>query len=104
MFAKVAQRSIRNISRRTFGHIMNLDLNFHLSRQTGGMSRAIDRGTRGINFLLSSIVFNVVPTILEVSMVSAILVRDPHPRSYFPLRTPPVCIATKMAAPCGGAH
>jgi ATP-binding cassette subfamily B (MDR/TAP) protein 7 len=50
-----------------------LDLNFHLNRQTGALSKAIDRGTRGISFVLSALVFNVVPTIVEVTLVSAIL-------------------------------
>eukprot|EP00040_Diaphanoeca_grandis_P039974 m.260796 g.260796 ORF g.260796 m.260796 type:complete len:675 (+) comp40649_c0_seq1:164-2188(+) len=73
VFAKVAQRSIRNLDNRVFSHLLDLDLGFHLSRQTGGLARAIDRGKRGINFMLSSIVFNVVPTVLEVSMVTCIL-------------------------------
>jgi ABC-type bacteriocin/lantibiotic exporter with double-glycine peptidase domain len=73
VFAKVAQRSIRALARTTFSNLLNMDLNYHLSRQTGHLSRAIDRGTRGINFLLSSMLFNVVPTALEVSLVAAIL-------------------------------
>lgn len=72
-FSKVAQRSIRHLSRQTFENLLHMDLQYHLSRQTGHLSRAIDRGTRGINFLLSSLLFNVVPTALEVSMVTAIL-------------------------------
>lgn len=73
VFAKVAQRSIRALARSTFANLLNMDLSYHLSRQTGHLSRAIDRGTRGINFLLSSMLFNVVPTALEVSLVAAIL-------------------------------
>ncbi|XP_031567457.1 ATP-binding cassette sub-family B member 7, mitochondrial-like [Actinia tenebrosa] len=73
VFAKVAQGSIRTVARRTFLHLHNLDLTFHLNRQTGALSRAIDRGTRGINFVLSALVFNIVPTIFEVSLVSGIL-------------------------------
>ncbi|KAI3384341.1 hypothetical protein SNEBB_001584 [Seison nebaliae] len=73
IFGVVAQSSIRTIARRLFLHLHNLDLNFHLSKQTGGLSKAIDRGTRGISFLLNSLVFNVFPTILEVSIVSGIL-------------------------------
>ena len=53
-----------------FAHLHNLDLQFHLSRQTGALNRVIDRGTRGINFVLSSMVFNVAPTIVEVTMVA----------------------------------
>ena len=49
-----------------------LDLRFHLSRQTGALNKVIDRGTRGINFILSSMVFNVAPTILEVALVAGL--------------------------------
>ncbi|KAH9524993.1 ATP-binding cassette sub- B member 7, mitochondrial [Bulinus truncatus] len=73
VFAKVAQSSIRKVARNVFLHLHSMDLNFHLSRQTGALSKAIDRGTRGINFVLSALVFNVVPTVLEVSFVSAVL-------------------------------
>ena len=54
-----------------------MDMKFHLERQTGGLTRAIDRGTKGISFILSSIVFHVIPTALEITMVCAILVRSP---------------------------
>lgn len=57
-----------------FGHLLHLDLNFHLSRQTGGLTRAIDRGTKGISFLLTSMVFHVLPTALEIGLVCGILV------------------------------
>jgi ATP-binding cassette subfamily B (MDR/TAP) protein 7 len=50
-----------------------LDLNFHVNRQTGALSKAIDRGTRGISFVLNALVFNVVPTLVELTLVSAIL-------------------------------
>lgn len=72
VFAKVAQNSVRSIARNIFLHLHSLDLSFHLSRQTGGMSKAIDRGTRGMAFVLNALIFNVVPTILEVSMVTGI--------------------------------
>src|SRR5690606_24399357 len=49
------------------------DLNFHLSRQTGGLTRAIDRGTKGISFLLTSMVFHIIPTAFEISLVCGIL-------------------------------
>jgi len=75
VFAKVAQSSIRRVAKTTFLHLHSLDLSYHLSRQTGAMSRAVDRGTRGINFVLSALVFNVFPTFFEVSLVSGILVR-----------------------------
>jgi ABC-type transport system involved in Fe-S cluster assembly fused permease/ATPase subunit len=51
-----------------------MDLGFHLSRQTGGLSRAIDRGTKGISSMLTWIVFHIAPTLLEIGMVSGILV------------------------------
>ncbi|KAL1348647.1 hypothetical protein HN51_024634 [Arachis hypogaea] len=73
VFSKVALRTIRLVSRKVFSHLHDLDLRYHLSRETGGLSRIIDRGSRAINFILSSMVFNVVPTILEISMVSGIL-------------------------------
>ena len=124
VFAKVAQSSIRRVARRTFLHLHSLDLSYHLSRHTGAMSRAVDRGTRlelmhfsifcvhdislsfclslslslsfycfvsvslslflplfpsysnrGINFVLTALVFNVFPTFFEVGLVSALLVR-----------------------------
>ncbi|XP_027333792.1 ABC transporter B family member 25, mitochondrial isoform X2 [Abrus precatorius] len=73
VFSKVALRTIRVVSRKVFSHLHDLDLRYHLSRETGALSRIIDRGSRAINFILSSMVFNVVPTILEISMVSGIL-------------------------------
>ncbi|TIB86661.1 hypothetical protein E3Q06_01501 [Wallemia mellicola] len=73
IFANVAQRAIRRVSGNVFRHLLNLDLGFHLSRQTGGLTRAIDRGTKGISFLLTSIVFHIVPTALEISFVCGIL-------------------------------
>ncbi|KAK2430584.1 ABC transporter B family member 25 [Trifolium repens] len=73
LFSKVALRTIRLVSRKVFSHLHDLDLQYHLSRETGGLSRIIDRGSRAINFILSAMVFNVVPTVLEISMVSGIL-------------------------------
>ncbi|CAL5333898.1 unnamed protein product [Camellia sinensis] len=73
VFSKVALRTIRSVSRKVFSHLHELDLQYHLSRETGALNRIIDRGSRAINFILSSMVFNVVPTILEISMVSGIL-------------------------------
>lgn len=73
VFASVAQQSIRRIANNVFTHLHNLDLAFHLSRQTGALSKTIDRGSRGINFVLSAMVFNVVPTIFELALVSSIL-------------------------------
>uniref|UniRef100_A0A8C4EH87 Iron-sulfur clusters transporter ABCB7, mitochondrial n=1 Tax=Dicentrarchus labrax TaxID=13489 RepID=A0A8C4EH87_DICLA len=73
VFGKVAQSSIRRIAKNVFLHLHNLDLGFHLSRQTGALSKAIDRGTRGISFVLSALVFNLGPTVFEMALVSAIL-------------------------------
>ncbi|KAK3367834.1 P-loop containing nucleoside triphosphate hydrolase protein [Podospora didyma] len=73
VFSSVAQKAIRRVARSTFDHLLHLDLSFHLSKQTGGLTRAIDRGTKGISFLLTSMVFHIVPTALEISLVCGIL-------------------------------
>jgi len=73
VFSSVAQKAIRRVATQTFGHLLNLDLSFHLSKQTGGLTRAIDRGTKGISYLLTSMVFHIVPTALEIGMVCGIL-------------------------------
>lgn len=73
VFATVAQRAIRGVAKDVFEHLLNLDLKFHLNKQTGIVSRVIDRGSRSINFVLSALVFNVVPTALEIAMVSGIM-------------------------------
>lgn len=73
VFARVASHSIRKIAVNTFMHLHNLDLAFHLNKQTGALSKTIDRGSRGINFVLSAMVFNIVPTIFELGLVSMIL-------------------------------
>ena len=73
VFAQVTYGAIRSVGRRVFAHLHELDLRYHLSRQTGALSRIVDRGIRGINFILTSMVFNVVPTALEIGMVAGIL-------------------------------
>ena len=73
VFARVAQHSIRKIAQNVFRHLHNLDLSFHLNRQTGALSKTIDRGSRGISFVLTAMVFNIVPTALELSLVCGIL-------------------------------
>ena len=73
VFAKVAERAIRTIALRVFNHLHRLSLRFHVERRTGGLSRAIERGTRGIEFLLTFMLFNVLPTLVEVTMVCGIL-------------------------------
>ena len=75
VFAAVQQRTIRKVALQTFEHLHRLSLRFHLDRQTGGMSRAIERGTAGVEAVLRLAVFNIIPTLLEVLMVTAILWR-----------------------------
>jgi ATP-binding cassette subfamily B protein len=73
IFARVAQNAIRAVALETFRHLHRLSLRFHLDRQTGGLSRAIERGTNGIEFLLSFVLFNIVPTLVEIMLVCGIL-------------------------------
>jgi ABC-type transport system involved in Fe-S cluster assembly fused permease/ATPase subunit len=73
LFAKVINRSVRRIAGNIFEHLHNLSLRFHLQRQTGGISRDIERGTRGISFLLNFMIFNIVPTLVEIALVTIIL-------------------------------
>ncbi|OAV96779.1 hypothetical protein PTTG_26251 [Puccinia triticina 1-1 BBBD Race 1] len=83
IFTNVAQSAIRRVARSVFIHLLNVDVGFHLRNQTGGLTRAIDRGhvrqsssKRGVSFILSSIVFHVVPTALEISIVCGVLTYD----------------------------
>lgn len=73
IFASVAQSAIKRVARNTFMHLLNMDLNFHLSKQTGGLTRAIERGTKGISYVLSAMVFHIIPVSLEISIVCGIL-------------------------------
>ncbi|MBA6326700.1 ABC transporter ATP-binding protein/permease [Colwellia sp. MB02u-6] len=73
LFGRVTERAIRRIGLKVFQHLHKLDLDFHLNRQTGGLSRDIDRGTSGINFLMRFMVFNIIPTLIEIIMVVGIL-------------------------------
>jgi ATP-binding cassette subfamily B protein len=73
IFAKVTQRAIRRVAINVFDHLHALSLRFHLQRQTGGVSRDIERGSRGISFLLNFMLFNILPTLLEIGLVAAIL-------------------------------
>ncbi|MBK1673439.1 metal ABC transporter permease [Ectothiorhodospira shaposhnikovii] len=73
VFARVAERAMRRVSLRVFEHLHRMDLGFHLSRRTGGLTRDIERGTTGISFLLRFTVFNIIPTLLEIAMVAVIL-------------------------------
>jgi len=74
VFVKVAQRAMRRIALEVFHHLHALSLRFHLERQTGGLTRDIERGTRGISTLLSYTVFSVLPTLLEITLVTGFLV------------------------------
>ncbi|MBL61752.1 MAG: metal ABC transporter permease [Candidatus Pelagibacter sp.] len=73
LFSKVSQHSTRQISLTIFKHLHNLSLQFHLNRQTGALAKFIDRGTKGIDFLLRYVLFNIVPTFFEIFLVSGIL-------------------------------
>lgn len=72
VFEFAALRAVRRIALRVFRHLHDLDLAFHLERQTGGLSRDIERGTRGISFVLSFMLFNILPTLLEIALVLGI--------------------------------
>jgi ATP-binding cassette subfamily B protein len=73
LFARVGQRAIRKVALETFHHLHRLSLRFHLDRRTGGVARAIERGTSGIEFLLSFMLFSILPTLLEIGLVCAVL-------------------------------
>ena len=73
LFAKVAQRAVRGAAMTAFRHLHSLSLQFHMDRQTGGMTRAIDRGAKGIEFMLTIAFFEVLPLFVEVVFVSIIL-------------------------------
>jgi ATP-binding cassette subfamily B protein len=73
VFVRVTQRAIRRVALGVFRHLHELSLRFHLERQTGGMSRDIERGTKGISTLLSYLIFSILPVILEFALVAAVL-------------------------------
>jgi ABC-type transport system involved in Fe-S cluster assembly fused permease/ATPase subunit len=79
VFAKVTQRAIRRVALQVFTHLHSLSLRFHLERQTGGVSRDIERGTKGIGFLLNFMLFNILPTLLEIVLVAVILLSKYSP-------------------------
>jgi ABC-type transport system involved in Fe-S cluster assembly fused permease/ATPase subunit len=74
IFVRVAQNAQRTIALGTFKHLHNLSLDFHLARQTGGLSRVIERGTRGIQFVLNFMTFNIVPTLFEIALVTGVVI------------------------------
>jgi len=73
VFARVGQRAIRNLALKVFRHLHGLSLRFHLTRQTGGLSRAIERGNRAVDLLLRFSLFNIIPTLFEITMVFILL-------------------------------
>ncbi len=74
LFAKVTQRAVRKIGLSVFRHLHALSLRFHLARQTGGLTRDVERGQRGISTLISYTLFSILPTLVEIALVSAILI------------------------------
>lgn len=73
VFARVTERAMRRVALQVFSHLHRLDLDFHLSRKTGGLARDIERGTSGISFLLRFLLFNIIPTLFELLLVAVIL-------------------------------
>ena len=73
VFGRVTERAMRKLGLSVFVHLHNLDLEFHLNRRTGGLSRDIERGTTGISFLMRFFIFNIVPTFIEIFLVVGIL-------------------------------
>ena len=73
LFSRVAQRAVRAAAMTAFTHLHGLSMRFHLDRQTGGLTRAIERGAKGMEFLMTSAAFEVVPLLVEVVFVSALL-------------------------------
>jgi len=74
LFAKVTQRAVRRIGLTVFRHLHALSLRFHLARQTGGLTRDVERGQRGISTLISFALFSILPTLVEITLVSAVLI------------------------------
>ena len=73
VFARVAQKAVRGAALKAFQHLHSLSLSFHLNRQTGGLTRAIDRGSKGIEFLLRFAAFEIVPVLVELIAVGIVL-------------------------------
>ncbi|WP_028115500.1 ABCB family ABC transporter ATP-binding protein/permease [Ferrimonas senticii] len=78
LFGRVTERAMRRVGLQVFEHLHSLDMAFHLDRQTGGLSRDIERGVNGISFLMRFMVFNIVPTLLEVGLVIGLLWYNYH--------------------------
>ncbi len=73
LFGRVTERAMRRIGHKVFEHLHALDLAYHLNRRTGGVSRDIERGVNGISFLMRFMVFNIVPTFIEIGMIAVLL-------------------------------
>ncbi len=73
LFGRVTERAMRRVGLKVFEHLHSLDLAFHLERRTGGLSRDIERGTSGISFLMRFLIFNILPTFIELLLVMGIL-------------------------------
>ncbi|HET9045434.1 MAG TPA: ABC transporter transmembrane domain-containing protein, partial [Casimicrobiaceae bacterium] len=74
LFAKVTQRAVRKIGLSVFRHLHALSMRFHLARQTGGLTRDVERGQRGISTLISFALFSILPTLVEITLVMGILI------------------------------
>ncbi|MGB5324089.1 MAG: ABC transporter ATP-binding protein/permease [Pseudomonadales bacterium] len=79
LFGRVTERAMRRIGYKVFNHLHTLDLAFHLDRRTGGLSRDIERGVNGISFLMRFMVFNIVPTFLELGLIIGLLAWNYEP-------------------------
>ena len=73
LFGRVTERAMRRIGHKVFQHLHSLDISFHLNRRTGGVSRDIERGVNGISFLMRFMVFNIVPTFIEIGLIALLL-------------------------------
>jgi len=78
IFGRVTERAMRRVGLQVFRHLHTLDLDYHLSRRTGGLSRDIERGTSGISFIMRFMLFNILPTIFEIALVAIILLIGYH--------------------------
>lgn len=76
LFGRVTERAMRRVGLKVFEHLHRLDLDFHLNRNTGGLFRDIERGVSGVSFLMRFMVFNILPTLLEIALVIFLLLRE----------------------------
>ena len=95
IFTEVGQNAVRELNNRTFRHLHRLSLRFHLERRTGGLSRVIERATRGIELIIRMGILNVVPTALELLLVAGVLLY------YFDWRYVAIVARDGRASTCG---